>query len=208
MNNKKKIKIISLFSVLTLYLLILSLSSSSERIIPKRSIQLEKLRIEAINKPCRKTEIAYLNAFPKTFKEFCNIFHNINFDTLVHYELTDKHMDHLDLLEKLSKKYPDRVLSIWLNVSIGGEYIADATAFLHYQFRNYVAKNTKHFAIALEKKSKPDQLSIIKFLADVESFYSYNEYKIIIKNLIALKKNKLAQYFIKAREERKKHRKI
>ena len=189
----------------------ISIFGKSVKQISKRAIQLESLRINAVKNPNKKTEIAYLNAFPRTFKGFCFLFNNIDFESTEIddpndlSELTDKYVKHLNLLNKLSKKYPNNVLSIWLNVSINGKWDADAVSLLQDQIAKYVAKHTKHFVSELEKKSKSDQLSIIKFIADVAGHDIYYEYMEIIKNLKKLKKTKILKYFLEARKERMKH---
>jgi len=166
----------------------------------KESTQLERLRQIAEATPTQSTEMAYLNAFPATFQKFKFTFYG---ETGLG-ELYDKHQDHLMLLEKLSKKYPTKVLSIWLNVATYGEWDADAIGILQDQLISYAANNTKKFAEAILSKPLKQRLSIIKFLADVENHSAYEEYKKTVENLKVLGLKELSKQFLKAKEERKK----
>jgi len=166
----------------------------------KESAELERLRQIAEATPTLSNEMAYLNAFPSTFQKFKFTFYG---ETGVG-ELYDKAGDHLTLLEKLSSKYPAKVLSIWLNVATYGEWDADAIGILQDQLANYAANNTKTFAEAILSKPLEQRLSIIKFLADVESHSVYEEYKKTAENLKVLGLKELSKQFLKAKEEREK----
>lgn len=108
----------------------------------KMSAELEQLRLRAEANQTASDEIAYLNAFPKTFNAFKFTFYGKNINDLG--ELYDKHMEHLNLLDRLSKKYPDQVLSIWLSVATNGIWEADAIGILQHQLITYAANNTKY----------------------------------------------------------------
>ena len=166
------------------------------------SAQLEKLRLRAESTQNKSDELAYLRAFPKNYDAFKLTFYGKNLDALD--ELYDKHMEHLNLLDRLSKKYPNRVLSIWLSVAINGKWEADAIGILQHQLINYAAAHTKHFAESILKKSQNQQLSIIKFLADVENHYSYNSYQETQTNLENLGYKELSEQFRKAKQVREK----
>lgn len=166
----------------------------------KQSAELERLRQIAEATPTLSTEMAYLNAFPATFQKFKLTFYG---KTGVG-ELYDKAEDHLTLLEKLSKKYPAKVLSIWLNVATSGEPDADAIGILQHQLANYAAYNTRKFAEAILSKPLKQRLSIIKFLADVENHSAYEEYQRTVENLKVLGFKELLKQFLKAKEEREK----
>jgi hypothetical protein len=161
---------------------------------------LERLRQIAEAKPTLSNETAYLNAFPATFQKFKFTFYG---ETGVG-ELYDKAEDHLTLLEKLSKKHPAKVLSIWLNVATFGEWDADAIGILQEQLANYAAGNTKQFAEAILSRPPKQRLSIIKFLADVENHSAYHEYQRTTENLKVLGFKELSKQFLKAKKERQK----
>ncbi len=166
----------------------------------KESTELERLRQIAEATPTQSTEMAYLNAFPATFQRFKFTFYG---ESGVG-ELYDKHQDHLMLLEKLSKKYPAKVLSIWLSAATYGEWDADAIGILQHQLANYAAYNTKKFAEAILSKPLEQRLSIIKFLEDVENHSAYEEYKRTVENLKVLGLKELSKQFLRAKEEREK----
>jgi len=166
----------------------------------KESTELERLRQIAEATPTQSAEMAYLNAFPATFQRFKFTFYG---ETGIG-ELYDKVQDHLTLLEKLSKKYPAKVLSIWLNVATSGESDADAIGILQFQLANYAAYNTKQFAEAISSRPPKQRLSIIKFLADVENHSAYQEYQRAVENLRVLGFKELVKQFLRAKEERQK----
>jgi len=166
----------------------------------KESRELERLRQIAEATPTQSTEMAYLNAFPATFPKFKFTFYG---ETGVG-ELYDKAEEHLTLLEKLSKKHPTKVISIWLNVATYGEWDADAIGILQHQLANYAAYNTKQFAEAILSRPLKQRLSIIKFLADVENHSAYEEYKMTVENLKVLGFKELSKQFSRAKEEREK----
>ncbi len=166
------------------------------------SAELEKLRMKAESTQRKADEMKYLNAFPKTFEDFKFIFYGKNLDELD--ELYDEHIEHLNLLEKLSQKYPQQVLSIWLSVATNGKWEADAIGILQHQLITYAASHTKEFAEGILKKAQEQQLSIITFLADVENHASYDEYKRTQANLNKLGYRELFEEFNKAKQEREK----
>jgi hypothetical protein len=121
-------------------------------------------------------------------------------------ELYDTHSAHLALLQRLSAKYPKKVLSIWMGVATNGHWDADAIGILQDQLAEYGARHTKELAVALLSKPKNQRLSIIRFLADVENHYVYQEYQTIMKNLKTLGYGGLYRNFDAAKKERmKKH---
>ena len=111
------------------------------------------------------------------------------------------HEKHLALLQSLSKKYPKEVISIWLGVATNCAWEANTLGYLQHQLAGFGAKDTKAFAAALLAKPAEKQ-SIIRFLADVENHESYDDYKVIQKNLKQLGFEKLEKEFTTAKKER------
>lgn len=170
--------------------------------ISPQSAKLEKLRMQIVKAPTKANICAYLNAFPSTFKEFKFIFYG---QKNIFDELYDKHQEHLFLLWELSKKYPKKVLSIWLSIAKNGYWDADAIGMLQQQLAKYASMNTKTFALNLLKKGRNERKGIIKFIADKHAHNIYFYYITLLKNLKRLKFNKLYEEFLKAKKERMKH---
>jgi hypothetical protein len=181
-----------------LIIFILLITNSVFAGVSENSAKLEKLRLIAIENPSEKNELAYLEAFPDTFDKFYFTFYGKKCCE----ELYDTHMEHINLLQSLSIKYPEKVLDIWLNVSTNGHWDADAVGFLQDQLAHYAANNTENFAKALNRRSPNDRTSIIRFLADVENHLSYDDYRITSENLNKLGFKNLHTEFEKEKSRR------
>jgi len=184
-----------IFSIIS----ILTLISASYAAVSIESTKLENLRQAVENGQGTLAEKEYLNAFPATFEKFKKTF-NGNEDNLD--ELYSTHFEHLALLENLYKKYPEKVLSIWMGVATNGHWDADAIGILQHQLAEYGAANTRELAQALLSKPVNQRLSIIAFLADVENHDVYEEYRLIMKNLKVLRYNELYSLFDAAKKTR------
>jgi len=180
-------------------LTVLMFFSASYAAVSEQSARLESLRKAVENNKGPEAEKEYLNAFPTTFEKFKQMFYGNNLD-----ELYDTHSDHLTLLQRLSAKYPEKVLSIWMGVATNGHWDADAIGILQHQLAEYGARNTKELATALLSKPKNQRLSIIRFMADVENHYVYQEYQTIMKNLKASGYSELYRDFDAAKKDRMK----
>jgi hypothetical protein len=181
-----------------LIIFILLITNSVFAGVSENSVKLEKLRLKAIENPSEQNELAYLEDFPDTFDKFYFTFYGKECCE----ELYDTHIEHLFLLQSLFKKYPVKVLEIWLNVSTNGHWDADAVGLLQHQLINYAANNTDNFATALNKRSPKDRISIIRFLADVENHLSYDDYSITSENLLKLGFKNLHSEFEKEKSRR------
>jgi hypothetical protein len=169
--------------------------------ISPESTKLEELRKKVEKNPTETNICAYLNAFPLSFQKFKFIFFG---QKNLLGELYDKHEEHLNLLWKLSEKYPNKVLSIWFSIAKDGHWDSDAIGMLQDQLARYGAENTKIFAEALNKQNKKAILGIIKFIADVEAHDIYFDYIKILENLKKLNFIELYNMFFEARKERMK----
>jgi hypothetical protein len=173
--------------------------------ISPESTKLEELRMKVEKNPTETNMCAYLNAFPSSFKKFKFIFYG---QKDVFDELYEKHEKHLNLLWKLSKKYPNKVLEIWLSIAkdVDGHGYADAIGILQLQLARYGSKNTKIFSEALNKKNKKDLFGIIRFIADMENHHQYHDYIKLLEKLKKLNFIDLYNMFYEARKERMKFR--
>jgi hypothetical protein len=175
------------------------MSSSAYAAVSVDSSCLESLRISVESNPTQRNEQQYLNAFPSTFKKFKRTFYGKELD-----ELYPTHEEHLELLERLYAKYPDKVKSIWFGVATDGSWDADAIGMLQDQLAKYGAEKTKEFAKDIQVMPLQKRKSIIRFLADVENHDAYSEYQTILKNLQSLGYSELYKDFILAKEQRMK----
>lgn len=179
-------------------LTVLLLGSPGYAGVSDESSHLESLRKAIEPSPSSEIEQRYLDAFPATFVKFRSMFDSD--------ELYRTHIDHLELLEKLFEKYPEKVIAIWLGVATNGVWDADAIGILQDQLAKYGAKDTNGFAKALLGRSSQQRSSIIRFLADVENHHAYPEYQTIMVNLKALGYGGLYDLFASAKTERMKRR--
>lgn len=181
-----------------IFILLILLYTSANAEMSKNSIELEKLRINAIENPTKQNEMAYLEFFPSTFEKFYFTFYGKDCCEELYY----KTMEHLDLINTLSKKYPDKVLQIRLNVATNGHWDADAVGFWQHELARYAATETKLFAIALNKRAVEQRESIVRFLADVENHYSYSSYRIASEKFNDLGYESLHKLFEKEKKRR------
>jgi hypothetical protein len=186
-----------------IFLITLFLCSSLNAHISPESAKLEELRKLVEKNPTETNMCAYLNAFPSSFKKFKFIFYGRKnvFD-----ELYYKHELHLDLLWKLSKNFPKKVLSIWFSIAKNGHWDADAIGILQKQLVRYGTEKTKIFAESLNKKNRNELFSIIRFIADKKDHCQYYEYIKLLEQLKKLKNVDLYNMFYEARKERMKFR--
>lgn len=159
--------------------------------------KLEKLRQSVESAPTDSSEKEYLQAFPHTCSTFKKTFYGKDLD-----ELYPTHEQHLAILQRLSAKYQNEAISIWLGVATNCVWEADALGILRHQLVGFGATDTKTFAAALLVKPTAQRRSIISFLADVENHEAYSEYKVIQKNLKQLGLVKLEKEFATAKKER------
>lgn len=184
----------------TALVLLLACSASLASVSPQ-SAQLEQLRKDVEANPSPAIEVRYLETFPASFESFRKTFYGADLD-----ELYPTHTEHLQLLERLQKRYPEKVLKIWLGVATNGSWDADALSHLQHQFVSWGSTNTKELAAALTSRPTKDRLSIIRFLADVENHSVYTEYQAIMNNLQMLGAKELYKEFANAKEQRIKRR--
>ena len=188
--------------ILILFVIAFSLSILiAKKPLSYQSKVLEKLRMQLFNKSSNKNELLYLNKFPKSFHNFINVFYDRDCGELYH-----QHMEHLALLKSLSVKHTEKVLDIWLSVSINAHWKSDAVGIIQNQLAEFAVKDLDRFIKNLKKRKKCDQYSIIAFLADKESHDYYQDYQKIIDGLVKIGEKKIMKIFIDEREKRKKKR--
>jgi hypothetical protein len=171
--------------------------------ISPESTKLEELRKKVEKNPTETNMCAYLNAFPLSFQKFKFIFYG---QKNLLGELYDKHEEHLNLLWKLSEKYPNKVLAIWFSIAKEGHWGSDAINILQNQLVKYGVENTKIFAASLKRIKRKEQLGIIRFIADKEAHDIYFYYIHLLENLKKLNFTDLYNKFYEARKERMKYR--
>lgn len=159
--------------------------------------KLETLRIAAEEQNSPEAARAYLAAFPHSFAAFKE-----TFATSSSSSLESKYVEHMNLLEKLSVKHKAEVATVWLDVSVGALWDADAIGVLQDQVTRFAATDPVSFATAISKRDLADQKSIVRFLADVENPGANNEYQRAILGLRTHKCDALAKEFEYARDQR------
>lgn len=169
--------------------------------LSEQSARLESLRKAIELKPNDlKLESEYLNDFPSSYKSFTDVFYGQGdqFD-----ELYSVYLQHMQLLDRLDKKFPKKVKAIWYGVAEGGPWDADALGELQQQLAQFGANNTREFAEDLANKPAKDRLKIIDFLnGGVENYDAYPEYATILKNFHSLGFSELYRQFKTAKEKR------
>lgn len=186
---------------ISIFILILLMTSNVMAAVSPLSAELERLRqsIELNSSHSAKSE--YLRTFPRTCTTFKKRFYGKDLN-----ELYPTHEKHLALLQSLFGENPKEVVAIWFGVATGCAWEADALGYLQHQLVGFGATDTKAFAVALLAKPVAEQISIIRFLADVENHEAYDEYKVIQRNLKQLGFGKLEKEFGTAKKERMKKR--
>jgi hypothetical protein len=163
------------------------------RKVTKLSAALAELR----NSPNDRTaQMRYLDAFPKTYKEYLQFFD-------VGRSLYDGH-EYVDVISTLAANYELAVGNTLVSLSQDAEYDADAPAYLQHATSGYAGQHTKTFVSLLKRLPSAKEANLITFLADVENHRAYPQYQLIIDHLKALGETALASKFELARAERKK----
>jgi len=89
-----------------------------------------------------------------------------------------------------------------VGLSKDGHYDSDAPACLQVVTAKFAAKHTKLFVRLFNQLSSPEKENLVKFLADVENFKAYPEYKQIISNLESSGNKDIEEEFKRAKQER------
>ena len=144
----------------------------------------------------RTAQMRYLEAFPKTYKEYLEFF---DFGQ----PLYDGN-EYVDVILPLAANYERSVGNILVNLSQDAYYDADAPAYLQHATSGYAAQYTKTFVSLLKRLSSAKKANLITFLADVENHRGYPEYQLIIDHLKILGETALAREFEIARAKREK----
>ena len=144
----------------------------------------------------RISQRRYLDAFPRTYKEYLLLFD-------YRQPLYDGHA-YVVAISSLAGNYEQEVGSLLVNLSKDAHYDSDAPAYLQNATSIYAAEHTKTFSELLDKLPAEKQTNLIVFLADVENHDSYPEYQAAIDHLKAMGKTSLATKFETARTRRKK----
>jgi len=144
----------------------------------------------------RVAQIRYLEAFPKTYKEYRWFFD-------LGQPLYDGHV-YVDPISALAKNHERTVGNILVNLSKDAHYEADAPSYLQEATCRYAGEHTKTFLTLLNQLPRDRQNNLITFLADVENHRAYPEYQIVIDHLKVLGEDMLAKKFELARSKREK----
>jgi len=136
----------------------------------------------------------YLEAFPKDFKTFLQLFD-------LHRELSDGH-EYIYLLPSLANKHEVELGALLIQLGKGAHWDADAPNYLQQVTANYAGQHTKTFVSLIKLLSPTDRANLITFLADAENHGAYKEYQDIIDRLRSTGQNRLEKEFEVAREKR------
>ena len=168
----------------------------------KKNLSIETLKIKKAFAELKKDstyskQILFIESFPQDWNTFLKVFHPENFG-----ELYDSSYYYLNKLYELASVNSDKVGELLIKLAKDAEWDADAPGYLQSILADYAAKNTKKFVSLLSHEKNNNIHHIIVFLADVENHNYYENYQLIIDNLIKLNELKLAKKFEKARENR------
>lgn len=167
------------------------------------SKKLERYRIAVGENQSSKSDLEYLNNFPATFNKFCYTFYGYECEgSGKRSELYKTSYQHLMLLKKFSRRYPEKVYFIWLSIASDAYWKADAVGLLQHQLIENIANETEFFVQNIQKLPLSNKIAVIQFLADVENHSIYFEYKRVINNLIELGQLELADSFVETRSNR------
>lgn len=169
------------------------------------SRKLENLRVLLESRPSAEKEEEYLALFPKTFERFYETFYGVGClknPACDFGELYDTQIEHVTLLQNLSRRHPEKVLSIRLDIAVNGKWEADAVGFLQHQMMEYAAENTRLFTDSLQARPPAQRAGIIRFLVDVESHEDYEEYQTFLTHLQSAGLTELKQKFLAAQKRR------
>ena len=144
----------------------------------------------------RRAQMRYLRAFPKTYKEYLELFD-------LGQPLYDGH-EYVNAISPLAANYERTVGNILVNLSQDAHYDADAPSYLQQATSEYAAQHTKTFVSLLKRLPSMKEANLITFLADVENHRAYPEYQMIIDQLKTLGETALVNKFELARAKREK----
>lgn len=139
----------------------------------------------------------YINDFPKTFAEFCRIFHPSDFK-----ELYDGSYVFLEMFDDILKERPQDTVGVLLGLSVNATYDADAPGQLQRILANFICNNCDFFIGPFSKLARSGQQNIITFVCDVENFSAYTKFDCIVRVLKEKGNTDLAKRFLAAKEER------
>lgn len=179
-------------------LLIALPTARAESTISFESAYLDYLRTSIEESADSGLEMTYIYAFPASFEDFRFAFYG----TARSGELSLKYDEHLALLNRLSQKYPEQVLSLWLSIASDATADSNAVSLLHSQLIAFAQTRTALFARALLTRSPVERRNISRFLVDVDSVHPFEELDTIIAKLDRMGYSAIAEHLSAARTER------
>ncbi|MBN21263.1 MAG: hypothetical protein CL678_08235 [Bdellovibrionaceae bacterium] len=165
--------------------------------------RLNLLRSEISDGAKENFQLEYISIFPNNFKNFTKTFGY--FPKRKVKNLYHNSHEHISTLVGISKKQPKKVMELMLNIAVDGTWDADAVSHLQHSLVKLIKDRMDIFLSSFSIIKKDKQNTIIRFLADVENHYVYDDYKAILKML--KKQNKsLYDEFLTAKNKRMKHK--
>jgi hypothetical protein len=117
----------------------------------------------------KKYLVDYFNCFPSDFNGFKQLFgYEEKADSVSFAPLYEKYTEHvISMLPKTAEQVgKDRFLEKLINLSIGGQWQADAVGYLRSLLRQYAASDKNLFFTILERKSDKEIKSFWQFYFD------------------------------------------
>lgn len=168
--------------------------NSSSASVTKLRSALEELRKTPEDPTVQRR---YLEAFPRTYKEYLQLFD-------LDQPLSEEVVEYVDSLSSLATNHEERVGNLLVTLSKDAHYDADAPAYLQHTTCGFAGEHTKTFLTFLGRLPPVKQANLITFLADVENHRAYPEYQVVIDHLRTLGEVTFASKFERARAEREK----
>lgn len=187
--------------IFTLFICALNLTNSN--IADDRNLSEESLKIKTAfeelikDSSSTKKQLEFIDAFPQDWSTFLKVFHPDDFDELYSFSYY-----YINKLQQLAGKHQNRIGKLLIGLARNAHWDADAPGYLQKTLANYCVNHTDKFIELLKNEDDRNIKNIITFLADVENHKVYEEYQLIIDNLIKLNKKDIALKFEKARTER------
>ena len=165
--------------------------------------RMNHLRREVSDGAKENFQLEYISIFPDNFKKFTETFGY--FPKRKVKNLYHKSHEHISALVEVSKKQPEKVMDLMLNIAVDGTWDADAVSHLQHSLVKLIKDRMDIFLSSFSKIEKEKQNTVIRFLADVENHHVYYDYKAIL-NMLKKQNKSLYDEFLAAKNKRMKHK--
>ncbi len=140
-----------------------SIKNSTTSGLSGNGVLIRKYAIEIISNPSNiDAQIAYLNTFPSSYLKFTELFQS--HDKIKGTSLVDLNYIYVDLLERISYKFPKKGALIYVEISKNACFSADLLNYFRSGLEEFIRHYNKQFEKEKNKLSASEKHNINDFL--------------------------------------------